>query len=86
MTSYIRALCKLGYNYFLLWMIIFEVVKLGGWEIAHSMAFFISFLMISIKNIDHIHIKFILIKKESERMRLDPGEQANYTLPSTSSS
>ena len=41
-------------------------MKLGDWEIAHSMAFLISFLMISIKTIDNIHITFIFIKKESE--------------------
>ena len=35
---------------------------------AHSMAFFISFLLMSIKMLDDIHIKFILTKKESERM------------------
>ena len=43
-------------------------MKLGDWEIAHSMAFLISFLMISIKMIDNIHITFVFIKKESERI------------------
>ena len=56
-------------------MIIFEVVKLEGWEIAHSMAFFISFLMISIKNIDNIHIRV-------SHQKIDPQKKSilkNYS-------